>query len=212
MTLLPSVREQLEDAATRRARPAHARSASPGWNPWTGRTALALALVVALAVATAGALSRPRSGGVHGTPPPARALTGTTAARLTQIAYVQTSDAPADLLLSSIRARSLPASGGGYEIVVSFTPRVSFAGSPGGYSASVRGPLGLAREGAFTTPASDARAGVRSVLSVTASNGQRLHPGVYTGTVALEYAEHPALLEDSETVYRPVGSFHVRVP
>jgi hypothetical protein len=216
VTLLPSVREQLEDAATRRARPAHTRQPSASWRPWAGRTALALASLAALTVALAGTLGRASPGGVHASQVPAGAQLGTMGARLTQIAYVQTSDAPAGIWLSSVRARSLPTAGGGYEIAVSFTPRVSFAGSQDGYSVSVSGPLGLAGQSAgvdvYTTPVSGAQAGVPSARSVSAPAGERLRPGVYRGTVAVVYAERPALLEDSETVYRPVGSFHVRVP
>jgi hypothetical protein len=208
VTLLPSVREQLEDAATRRARPDHTPGAISCWAPWAGRTALAL--VVAIAVALAGALSRAGSGAVEATRAPAAAQAGT--ARLAQIAYVQMSDTPASVSPSWLRARSLPTTGGSYEIAVSFDPRVSFAGSQGGYSVSVRGPLGLASQRTYSTPASGARAGVMSIRSVTAPAAERLRAGVYTGTVALMYAEHPALLEDSETVYRPVASFHVRVP
>jgi hypothetical protein len=144
---------------------------------------------------------------------PAGEQAGMTSARLTQIAYVQTSEAPAGIWLSSLHARSLSTARGAHEITVSFTPRVSFAGSQGGYAVSVTGPLGLAsEEGTYMTPASGARAGARSVRSVSAPAGKRLRGGLYTGTVAVVYAEHPALLEDSETVYRPVGSFHVRVP
>lgn len=211
MTLLPSVREQLEDAAARRARPARAPRTGPSWSPWAARAALALVLVVALA-AVAGALSGTSSDGVHAAQPSARAQTVATTAPLTQIAYVQTSAAPAGLWLSSVQARSRPAAAGGYAIAVSFTPRVSFASSQGGYSVSVRGPLGAVSEGTYTTPASGARAGEAALRSVTAAGGERLRPGLYVGTVALVYAEHPALVEDSETVYRPVGSFHVRVP
>jgi hypothetical protein len=210
VTLLPSVREQLEQAATRHARPARTRRASRAWRPRVGPAALAFALVVALAVALAGALARTGPGVVHASQAPAQA--GTMSARLTQIAYVQMSGLPPAVSVSSLGARPLPAAGGGYEIAVSFTPRVSFAGAQGGYSVSVRGPLGLASERAYTTPASGSRAGVNDVRSVGAAGGQRLRPGLYTGTVALTYAEHPALLEDSETVYRPLGSFHVRVP
>jgi hypothetical protein len=222
VTLLPSVREQLEDAATRRARPAHTRRPSASWRPWAGRTALALASLAALTVALAGMLGRASPGGVNASPGgvnasqvPAGAQLGTMGARLKQIAYVQTSDAPAGIWLSSVRARSLPTAGGGYEIAVSFTPRVSFAGSQDGYSVSVSGPLGLAGQSGvdvYTTPVSGAQAGVPSARSVSAPAGERLRPGVYRGTVAVVYAERPALLEDSETVYRPVGSFHVRVP
>jgi hypothetical protein len=124
VTLLPSVREQLEDAAARRGRPAHVRRAGASWNPWAGRAALALTLVVTLA-AVVSAPNGASSGGVHATQPP----------------------------------------------TVSFTPRFSFAWP-----------------------------------------GERLRAGEYAGTVAMAYAEHPALLEDSEMVYRPVGGFHVRVP
>jgi hypothetical protein len=212
VTLLPSVREQLEEAATRRARPAHARRARPDWSPWVGRTSLALALLVALVVALASALGGSGSGGVHALQIPAGAQAGTISARLTQIAYVQTSDAPAGIWLSSLHAHSLSTARGAPEIAVSFTPRVSFTGPQDGYSVSVSGPLRQASEETYMTPASGARAGTRSVRSVTAPAGERLRPGLYTGTVAVVYAEHPALLEDSETVSRPVGRFHVRVP
>jgi hypothetical protein len=124
VTLLPSVREQLEDAAARRARPTHVRRAGASWNSWARRATLALTLVVVLA-AVASTLSGASPGGVRATQPPA----------------------------------------------ANFATRFSFAWP-----------------------------------------GEHLHAGESAGTVAMAYAEHPALLEDSEMAYRRVGSFRVRVP
>jgi hypothetical protein len=159
--------------------------------------AIALGLVATLGVAKLGRMS----GGGHSARQPPGAQAGAMPARLVQIAYVQTSAPIEDVSLSTpVSAHPVDAPDGGYEIAVSFAQRVSVAGS---YSAIAHGPGGQVLH-AFTMSAR----GHTIVLRL----GAGLPEGVYRGMVALVYAENPALLEDSETVYRPVGVFQVRVP
>lgn len=205
MTLLPSVREQLEQAAMRRAHPQPLPRASAGLKLGMARAAIALGLVAALVVAGLGVLGA----GERPPPEPPGPQTGATPARLVQIAYVQTSAPLAGLSLSTpLRAHPVDEASGGYEIAVSFAQRLSLAGPDEGYSGIARGPDGRVLH-AFTMPAGGEQAGARAVLLRL---GEGLPKGVYRGMVELVYDENPALLEDSETVSRPVGIFQVRVP
>jgi hypothetical protein len=222
MTLLPSVRDQLEDAATRRAWPAGGRGRSPSPRPGVAaprmqRAWIALAALVALAgVVVAGTLS---GGSTRGTQTSASqpllgvgTLTPGAPSGVQEAAYLQTGGASGGAPVSvPVRTYAVRAPRGGYEIAVSFTPRVRVMARRVEYALLVHGPAGRAPRTIHLASEGSGHAGTVTEL-VGAPAGGRLAPGAYTGVVGLVYATTSALLEGSETVYLPVGAFRVRVP
>jgi hypothetical protein len=225
MTLLPSVRDQLEDAATRRAWPAggRRRSTSPRLGvaaPRVQLASIALALLLALAALAGVSLAGTLSGGsTRDTQTSASqplmgvgTLTPAAPSGAREAAYLQLGTASSGAPVSvPVRAYPVRAPRGGYEIAVSFTPRVRVVARRVEYSLLVHGPAGRALRTIDLASAGGGHAGAVTQL-VGAPDGGRLAPGAYTGVVGLVYATTPALLEGSETVYLPVGAFHVRVP
>jgi hypothetical protein len=229
MTLLPTVRDQLEDAAGRRARPQreHRRRGAPRLVSPALRVpvaAMAVILVLAGFVLTGALLSRgggvaPRGRGPGVARPIASqpllgvgALTSSASSRLQPVAYLQTGVVSSDAAVSTpVHARAVRARHGGYELAVSFTSRARLGPGRAEYSLVVQGPAGRRQLTSELAPARGVHAG-QVIAARIAPAGARLAPGVYTGVVGLLYATRPALLEGSETVYLPVGAFQVRIP
>ncbi|HEV3046006.1 MAG TPA: hypothetical protein VGY13_01475 [Solirubrobacteraceae bacterium] len=215
MSMLPSVRAQLQDAAVRASRPERSRARTVAWR--AGAPALAASVTALLAWTLAG----PTGTGVRATRPHAQsaAALGTLAAastrgRLRQAAYLQSASAPAlGSVTAPVSARALADAGAGRRILVSFVARRPPAGARGVYSAFARGPRGTVLTAPVPSAGAERGLAGRSLaVQLGAPGAGRLAPGLYRGMVVFTYAVDPTLLEDSETVLLPVGSFHVRVP
>jgi hypothetical protein len=213
MSVLPGVREQLQEAAVRASRPERSRVSAITLG------AGAVALVAVLAVLLAWTLASP---GASVTRAGAAAQTGAfgtlaaapAASRLQQAAYLQSTSAPAlGSVAAPVHARALAQARGGYRVLVSFAVRRELEGPRGQYSAFARGPRDAVLTGAPPSlVAGEAQIGHTLAVRLRTPGAGRLAPGLYRGMVVLTYAVKPALLEDSETVLLPVGSFQVRVP